>query len=231
LESCLRSQVEPWLPPRSRARKELVHITFRESLVGLCHSLEVPRSPMIAKSRLRHSAEPRSQYIEEAESRLHLTAEQKRRAFPSLSFGPTRKWIPGPTRLYGISPGLWSQYLTRILDHTRCHSRSHMPYRMRRPALLVRGESSPYTTEPRLPSLAKPYFMIISFAKRTSLIVETWFLLIEYIIPNVYLSRDHDAPQLPLPIEPRPSSPTIGALPDQRASAPTTCMRGPLFQS
>ena len=180
MEPCPHPQAEPWLPPH----KERVHTTFREPFVGLCHSLEDPRFPIITEPRLQHTAKPRSQYIEEAEPRL-LHHGAKRPALPSLSFGgSSRERSPGPTRLYVTNPGPWRQYLTRMLDHTRCHPRSQRLYRMRGPALLVRGTSSPSTTEPRQPPLTEPHFIIISYAGRTSLTAESCSLLIEYFIPN-----------------------------------------------
>ena len=115
LEPFSHPQAEPWLPPH----EESMHTTLSEPVVGLYQSLGVPRFPMIAEPRLQHSAEPRPQYIEETEPRL-LPRGAKRLALQSLHFGnSSREQSPGPTRLYGINPGSWSQYLSRMLYHTQ----------------------------------------------------------------------------------------------------------------
>ena len=64
------------MAPISQRACDQVIITLRESLVGLYHSPEVPQFPTIVEPRLLHTAEPRILYIEEAEHRLPLTAEQ-----------------------------------------------------------------------------------------------------------------------------------------------------------
>jgi hypothetical protein len=139
-----------------------------------------------------------------------------------------------PTGTYTTLPAD-SHYKSQIVGSTNrigaAYMRSHRLYCMRRPALFVRGASSPSTTEPRLPSLTEPHFKMISPARRTSLTAESIFILIEYSIPNKYISHRHEESQLPLPMDPRLTSPTIRALHEQRASAPTTCMRHGLLQS
>ena len=90
-----------------------------------------------------------------------------------------------------------SHYKSQIVGSTNrigaAYMRSHRLYCMQRPALLVRGAASPSTTEPRLLSLTEPHLKMISPARRTSLTVESSSLLIEFSIPNKYLSHRHTA--------------------------------------
>ena len=148
-EPCPHSRAEPWLPPH----KELVHITIREPLVGLSHSLEVLRPSIIAEPLLAHRGAPASIH---RGSGAPATSPRRKTPRPTALESAPLKRSSGPADLWHQPRTMEPIYHLQVGPHqsssTEPHALSHAKIIYARSWSIIASHH-----EPRLPTPTKPH--------------------------------------------------------------------------